>query len=360
MASKKISARIEHGISRIERPGRAPVYRVQLSGRKVGGQRLNRDCATYAEAQAQKRAWLETGGAATEGPGPALDDPTVEDGLVCYAADLFARGKTAEREKELLPALRVAAPALLACPIRSVAPGAIFAFRQAREAAGCKPNTIIRDLRVLRAMFNLMARTGVGGGGLITQDMFPPENLTRLRVLQPDDEARVFPLVPEPFRTMARLAALTLMRQAEIRTLERDMIHLEQGLILLPKTKSIPRAVVLGDEAVTLLARQIDRVPADARYVFANPRTGQPYSRVHVTRIWRTAARAAGLRNFTFHDLRHHGTTVAVNEGASDRVIMALGGWKNPKQIERYGFAAGGTLRAMANKIAGGLRVARH
>jgi integrase len=358
----KISQRIpgEPGIARVARPGRPVIYRVQLSGRKVGGKRLNKDCATLAEAQAQKRVWLETGGQRLEAAaGPETEDPTVEDGLVFYAADLFQRGKTAEREQELLPALRIAAPDLLTCPIRSVAPGAIWAFRQAREAAGCKPNTIIRDLRVLRAMFNLMARTGVGAGGLITQDMFPPENLTRLRVLQPDDEARVFPLVPEPFRTMARLAALTLMRQGELRLLERDMVHLEQGLILLPQTKTVPRAVILGDEARALLERQIWSVPADARLIFPN-HTGQPYSRVHITRVWRKAARAIGLRNFTFHDLRHHGTTVAVNAGASDRVIMALGGWKNPKQIERYGFAAGGTLRDMANKIAGGLRVTRH
>ena len=159
---------------------------------------------------------------------------------------------------------------------------------------------------------------------------------------------------------MARLAALTLMRQAELRTLERDMVHLDQGLLLLPKTKTVPRAVVLGDEAVTLLKQQMWGLPADARYVFANPGTGHPYSRVHVTRVWRTAARAAGLRNFTFHDLRHHGATVAVNEGASDRVLMALGGWTTPKQIARYGFAAGGTLRAMANKIAGGLQATLH
>ena len=37
-----------------------------------------------------------------------------------------------------------------------------------------------------------------------------------------------------PFREIAKLAALTLMRLSEIRLLRRDMLHLEQGVILVP------------------------------------------------------------------------------------------------------------------------------
>lgn len=243
--------------------------------------------------------------------------------------------------------------------VSTTSSGALYAFRQAREQAGIKANTIIRDLRVLRAMFRLM-----GAPGTVPADVFPPENLTRVRVLQPDDEDRVFPLLAEPFRTMARLAALTLMRQGDLRTLERDMVHLPQHLILLPSSKTGPRPVVLGDEAVGLLARQIARIPAEARYVFpkrpggpyARAQVGQPYSRAHVSRVWRKAASAAGLRSFTFHDLKHHGATVALNNGASDAILMQLGGWKNAGQIRRYATAVAGRLREAANSIARGLR----
>lgn len=41
-----------------------------------------------------------------------------------------------------------------------------------------------------------------------------------------------------PFREMAKLAALTLMRQGEIRRLRREDVHLEQGVILLPRAKA--------------------------------------------------------------------------------------------------------------------------
>jgi len=53
---------------------------------------------------------------------------------------------------------------------------------------------------------------------------------------------------------------------------------------------------------------------------------GSPYSRVHVSRVWREAAKAAGLTDFHFHDLRHHGATTTLNAGFTAPAVMALGG----------------------------------
>jgi integrase len=46
---------------------------------------------------------------------------------------------------------------------------------------------------------------------------------------------------------------------------------------------------------------------------------GRPHSREHIGRIGRRATRAAGLRDFNFHDLRHHGATMALNKGSTAR-----------------------------------------
>jgi integrase len=51
-----------------------------------------------------------------------------------------------------------------------------------------------------------------------------------------------------------------------------------------------------------------------SEYVFPGP-DGRPYSREQVGKIFRRAARAAGLKDFHFHDLRHHGATMALNKG---------------------------------------------
>jgi integrase len=48
-------------------------------------------------------------------------------------------------------------------------------------------------------------------------------------------------------------------------------------------------------------------------------------------RLFCKAARGAGLRDFNFHDLRHHGATMALNRG-----FTALGGWKTERMMRRY------------------------
>jgi hypothetical protein len=59
---------------------------------------------------------------------------------------------------------------------------------------------------------------------------FFPEDETRVRWLRADEELLVLEPMPSPFREIAKLAALTLMRQTEIRTL-RDVIARYCGLL---------------------------------------------------------------------------------------------------------------------------------
>jgi len=149
---------------------------------------------------------------------------------------------------------------------------------------------------------------------------------------------------------MARLAALTLMRLSEIRTLRREQIHLEQGVLMLPKTKTEPRPVILSGEAQKILRGQLERHTSE--WVFPNP-DNRPYTRVHVSRVFRKAARAVGLRDFHFHDLRHHGATMALNRGFSAPIVMALGGWKSEAMMRRYAAVTDRTLRAAAEAVSG-------
>ena len=74
---------------------------------------------------------------------------------------------------------------------------------------------------------------------------------------------------------------------------------------------------------------------------------------VHVSRVFRRASRGAGLRGFTFHDLRHHGATVALNRGFSAPIVQALGGWKTERMMKRYAPVTDQTLRAAAEAVAG-------
>jgi len=97
-------------------------------------------------------------------------------------------------------------------------------------AGGVKAGTINRDFRTIRAMLNKVLAGFRFPAACSSRKMKP------VQVAQPEDEVLAFATVreevrvgpkqgtrPVPFRDMTRLAALTLMRLTEIRTLRRSM-----------------------------------------------------------------------------------------------------------------------------------------
>jgi integrase len=211
-----------------------------------------------------------------------------------YEADMRARGKGEESVARVDYTRRVIethTPALLEVAVGRITDGDLFAFRAARSRAGAKPGTINRDLRTLRAALKKARPDYRFPGGAFFLD-----DETRVRWLRPEDELLVFETMASPFREIARLAALTLMRMSEIRTLRRDAVHLEQGVVMLPRAKAGARPMILNAAAQKVLRDQLDAHP-HSELVFAGPR-GRPYSREQIGKAFRRAARAAGLRDF--------------------------------------------------------------
>jgi integrase len=209
----------------------------------------------------------------------------------------------------------------------------------------CKPATVNRDLRTLRAALKKACPEYRFPAGA-----FFREDETRVRWLRPEEELLVLETVPATIRAIAKLAALTLMRLSEIRLMRREYVHLEQGVILLPQTKTEPRPVILSADAQKILRKQLEE--HESEWVFPNP-DGRPYDRSYIGRAFRKAARGAGLKDFHFHDLRHHGATMALNKGFTAPIVMALGGWKTERMMRRYAAVTDQTLRAAAEAVAG-------
>lgn len=141
-----------------------------------------------------------------------------------------------------------------------------------REIRRVKAATVNRDLRTIRAMLK-MALPNFS----VPKELFSTETPTRVRWLRLEDEVIVFATMPAPFGDMARLAAITMRRLTEIRTLRREQVDLAQGVVTLPRTKATPRHVVLNSEARGILARALEAAKGDL--LFPNP-DGQPYLRV--------------------------------------------------------------------------------
>ncbi len=332
------------------------IRQVKVRGRKrwqarvaYQGNRLSRLCDSRDAAKAAEADLLQTLRAASEKEAREGATPATLE-LLCdaYALDLEARAKSPDsirRAKDTKARLAEFFGGRIKEPLGRVKEADLYAFRAWRVQGKAKASTVNRDFRTIRAMLKRALPDLRFPSGL-----FLKEDETRVRWLRPEEEVLVFNIMPAPFGSMARLAAITMMRLSEIRLLRREQVDLGQGVVRLPRTKTEPRHVVLNGEAQEILARQLERHKSE--WVFPGPEA-RPYSRVHVGRIWRKAARAAGLTDFHFHDLRHHGATMALNAGFTAPIVMALGGWKTERMMRRYAAVTDKTLRAAAEAVSG-------
>ena len=73
----------------------------------------------------------------------------------------------------------------------------------------------------------------------------------------------------------------------------------------------------------------------ESREPFASDRVF-PYDHRYLRRAFDKAVRQASLAPFRFHDLRHTFASRLAMHGVNDRTLMALGGWKSPRMLDRY------------------------
>lgn len=317
--------------------------RVMVDGQRRSALRDSYEAAKTAEADLRRGLQHEIAQASAVAARPG----TVGDGLRGYVARLEARGKGPDsvgRAAQVERALAAAVPGLLDRPVSSLTTEDLFAYKRARDRAGTAPSTINRDVAVVRAMLKLVRPEFHWPA-----ELKAAEDHTRVRMLTPRQARPLFATMAEPGRSMARLAALTLMRLSEIRRLRREQLDLAHGLLVLPRTKTTPRQVVLSAEAQAILTTAL-RQPSKNGWVFPNP-DDRPYSRVHISRLFRLAARRIGLEDWHFHDLRHHGASVALNAGFSGQVVRDLGGWKSEAMMRPYAALTSETLWTAAEAV---------
>jgi integrase len=322
-----------------------------VQGKRRSILRPTRQEAKDAEADLVKALGHEVAQDAAEQAMPG----TLRDGLRGYVKRLEARGKSEDsigRAQQVEAVLAAAVPGLLDRPLGALTAEDLFDVKRARDRAGTAPATINRDCHVLRAMLKLTRPDFRWPAGLIVK-----EDAMRVKMLTPAQEQPLFAALAEPWRSIARLAALTLMRLSEIRLLRREHVDLTHGLVQLPKTKTTPRQVVLSTEAQAILRVALAH-PSPHGWVFPNA-ADQPYSRSRISKCFRTAARTIGLADWHFHDLRHHGASVALNAGFSGQVVKDLGGWKSEAMMRRYAALTSTTLREAAEAVAANGRGAR-
>jgi integrase len=159
---------------------------------------------------------------------------------------------------------------------------------------------------------------------------------------------------------LVAFAALTGLRQGEVFALRRSAVDLPNRVVrvegsardgAIAKTKTGRKRVVhLTLAAADFLAEQLagrDGGPLDL--VFPSP-TGAMWRKDNfMARVFRPAARRAGLHGLTFHDLRHTYASLMVAASASPHVIAEQLGHRDARLVlQRYGHLYPGASRQAA------------
>jgi integrase len=177
------------------------------------------------------------------------------------------------------------------------------------------------------------------------------ERTRLLRACQASSNAYLF--------TVVVLAISTGMRQGEIMGLTWDDVDLHRERITLNETKNGERRVVpLVGKALELLKEHAKVRRIDTQLVFPGKvRANRP---IDLRTPWETALKAAGIKDFRFHDLRHSTASYLAMNGASLAEIAEVLGHKTLQMVKRYAHLSeahtAGVVAAMNKRIFEGVK----
>jgi integrase len=211
-------------------------------------------------------------------------------------------------------------------------------YRRPKQRGGERrtPAAVNRKIAFLRCVMNAAYREyrWFGPGEESPLFRFIPGEVERSRYLKPDEVLRLARHLPEPYGAMARMAAATGLRRANILRMKWEQVQFGTRSLLLPgtvmKNGSVLR-VPLSGMALEILREQFGKSDV---HVFPKP-DGKPAAEIP-SKVWAAAIKNAGLDDVRWHDLRHTWASQLRQQGLGLEVIQELGGWKDSRMVKRY------------------------
>jgi integrase len=214
--------------------------------------------------------------------------------------------------------------------------------------------TVNRGLACLKRMFNVAHKGLIVLKGGVPKDKplevvsLERERNERDRVLSAEEFAHLCEAAENWLKPMLMVAYYTGMRKDEIRSLRWDQVDLKMGTIRLKSsdTKTDEGRVIPMSQTLTSTLKTATRY-VRCPWVFVNPArmdAWQPspdiveprYHQTSITHAFERACQKAGVRNVTFHDLRHTFVTNARRAGIGYFRIMVITGHKTMAVFKRY------------------------
>ena len=184
----------------------------------------------------------------------------------------------------------------------------------------------------------------------------------RVRFLDDDERAKLLTACkesPNPLLYSCVILALSSgMRQAELMGLKWQDVNLKDGYLILHKTKNgTRRRVPLAGHALELLKEHAKVRRIDTPLLFPSTRT--PQKPIELRKAFANAMASAGIKDFTWHDLRHCTASYLAMNGASLAEIAEVLGHKTLSMVKRYAHLSDGhvsnVVASMNEKIFGGV-----
>lgn len=164
-----------------------------------------------------------------------------------------------------------------------------------------------------------------------------PENNKRLRFLSSEECQGLFNVCDVHLKPIVITALNTGMRRGEILNLTWDQVDLKHGFILLEITKNGERREIPINETLRQTLEALPRY-IKSPYVFWHGEKGKLYK--GIKKSFKSALRRAGIKNFTFHDLRHCFASHLVMAGCDLKTVQELLGHKTLTMTLRYAHLA--------------------
>jgi len=230
-------------------------------------------------------------------------------------------------------------------PLSAVTASAIKAWLSKRAAEGLSPATQNRYLAALKSIYKAAVTYGFCKTNPAAVVTMQTEPIKPKDVLDDEEFERLLSELPDYARRIVLAAAETGMRAGEIRRLRWEDVDLRAGELRVAIAKNNEfRVVPLTVRVRTMLEEMWQQVtPHPTAPVFVD---------VDFKKGLVAALKRAGIeKRISLHSFRHQFATRAIEAGVSSFHLQAIGGWKSPTMLQRYGKVRNRALHEQMAKL---------
>ncbi|NIP39100.1 MAG: site-specific integrase [Candidatus Dadabacteria bacterium] len=208
-------------------------------------------------------------------------------------------------------------------------------YKKHRNEQGRSPRTINIELSALRLMFNKAVEWETLKANPLTGMKLLKEEIKQIRVLEQLEFERLYNSANEYFKPFLLFAYFTGCRPTEIRLLQWENVNLEEGWVLITKTKTNEERYVYLNSILIDTLKTLKNA-ASSEYVFKY-KDYPCFTKPVLRHSWVDALKQSGMKHCRFYDLRHcFISNLIVNEGVDFETVMSLSGHRSISMLKRY------------------------